>query len=117
VTYDVFISYSAKDSEKARELQTALEAQGLACFLAPKGVRPGDDFADKIRLALVSCRIVCLLATRNSLGSEWVITECGAAWVLSKPVIPVLYRCGVENLPERLRRVQWEKGDVGSNAN
>lgn len=105
--YDVFISYSARDSESALKLRSALEAeQGLRCFLAPKGVRAGQDFADEIRLALLSSRVVCLLATPSSLGSEWVTTEWGAAWVLKKPVIPVLLRRAVDDLPDRLRRVQ-----------
>lgn len=103
---DVFISYSAMDSDKAVELQLKLEDRGLTCFLAPKGISPGEYFADRIRKALKSCRAVCLLATRNSLKSEWVSTEWGAAWALGIRVIPILHRCGIEDLPERLRCVQ-----------
>jgi 3-hydroxyisobutyrate dehydrogenase-like beta-hydroxyacid dehydrogenase len=37
--HDVFVSYSAKQEEKARHVAEALEAKGLSVFFAPVGIR------------------------------------------------------------------------------
>jgi hypothetical protein len=37
--------------------------------------------------------------------SEWVTTEWGAAWALEKKIIPILLRCEVSRLPDRLKRI------------
>jgi hypothetical protein len=104
--YDVFLSYSVVDHQPAESLHAKLAASGARVFMAPKEVRPGDDFADKIREALRGSTEVWVLVSPNSVKSEWVTTEWGAAWVLGRRIVPILYRLDVPALPERLRRVQ-----------
>jgi hypothetical protein len=102
--YDVFISYSISNAAEASELEATLNKSGLTCFLAEKSVLPGEVFDERIRDALLESKVVCFLATPDSLGSEWVVTEWGAAWALAKPLIPVLLRCAPKDLPDRLRK-------------
>jgi len=39
-------------------------------------------------------------------GSEWVITEWGAAWALQKKIVPMLHRIDIPQVPVRLAGLQ-----------
>jgi hypothetical protein len=104
--FDVFISHASADSNEANQIHDAIVAAGGRAFLAGKNLRPGEDFAEEIRQALVSSRELWLLVSPNSLGSNWVLSEWGAAWALGKKIVPVLHRCSPEQLPDRIRRLQ-----------
>lgn len=103
---DVFISYSHEDEGEAREIKERLSKKNITSFLAPKDLKTGDTFEDKIKENLRKCKAVFLLLTPNSLGSEWVITEWGAAWALGRHIFPILLRCNISDLPDRLKRLQ-----------
>lgn len=105
-TYDVFLSHASPDSAEAHGIRDKIVAAGHRVFLAPKELRPGDDFAEEIRLALLGSRELWLLVSPSSSRSEWVISEWGAAWALSKRIVPILHRCAPEALPPRLGRLQ-----------
>lgn len=100
---DVFLSYAKTDQTEADTLHQAIISAGRTCFLAAKSLIPGDDFADTIRAALRASREVWLLVSPDSMRSEWVTTEWGAAWALHKEIVPILLRCSFEQLPSRLR--------------
>lgn len=102
----VFLSYASADHEEAELIREAIEQAGGTVFLDKKDLDPGEDFAERIREALHSCKELWLLVSPSSLGSEWVITEWGAAWVLQKTIVPILHRCDPDKLPARLRRLQ-----------
>jgi hypothetical protein len=104
--YDVCISYSTHNKKEAEELHKALHNEGLTCFLSEKDLEGGDEWEERIRQALWQSAEMCLLVTPESLKSEWVATEWGAAWVLAKRITPVLLRCSLEQLPDRLRKSQ-----------
>jgi hypothetical protein len=105
-SFDVFLSYSNRDTEEATRIYNKVMAAGGRIFMAPKEIRPGDDFAVTIRSALVHSDEVWLLLSPNSIKSEWVITEWGAAWALEKKIVPILYRCDNSAMPDRLRGTQ-----------
>jgi hypothetical protein len=105
-TYDVFLSFADANRDEARLIEAKLTAVGQNVFLSPKELRPGDDFADRIRDAIHDSGEVWLLVTPQSLKSEWVTTEWGAAWVLRKIIVPILFRCDPDDLPARLKRLQ-----------
>jgi len=105
-TYDVFLSYAAADSSEAQLLHDKIVAAGRKVFMAPKVLRPGDDFAEEIRMALLGSRELWLLVSPSSSSSEWVISEWGAAWALGKRIIPILHRCAPDALPARLQKLQ-----------
>lgn len=100
---DVFLSYASVDRHEANIIFEAINNAGGRVFLAEKSLNPGEDFADKIREALCASRELWLIVSPNSLRSEWVLTELGAAWALDKKIVPILHRCSPENLPQRLR--------------
>lgn len=99
------MSYSEKDSSIALPIRDELQEGGAHVFLAQKSLKPGDDFAEKIKLALRGSAEVWVILSPSSLSSEWVATEWGAAWVLDKKIVPILHRCDIPQIPERLRRL------------
>ena len=103
---EVFLSYSTNDNDAASVLCTKLDENNISYFLAKKDVKPGQDFSERIRAALISCRVVCLLATPQSMGTEWVTTEWGAAWVLKKPLVTIYLDYNVNQLPARIQQFQ-----------
>jgi hypothetical protein len=79
---------------------------GVRIFMDEHEIEGGDIWDEEIRAALQGSREMALLATQDGLKSEWVMTEWGAAWVMQRRITPLLYRCDVDDLPERLRRHQ-----------
>lgn len=105
-TYDVFLSYANADSDEAKSIHDQIKTAKHTVFMAPKILKPGDDFAEQIRLALLGSRELWLLVSPSTSKSEWVISEWGAAWALGKRIVPILHRCPPESLPARLASLQ-----------
>lgn len=103
---NVFVSYSVKDQALADTIAADIGRAGLTYFLAPKSIRAGEPWVDRIRTALQSCSCLVVLLSPNSIQSEWVTTEWGAAWALGKHIIPVLFRCDSAAIPPRLASLQ-----------
>lgn len=101
----MFLSYASGDSKEAQNIYDLITAAGGKAFLSEKSLRAGDDFAEAIRKALHASTELWLLLSPNSLRSEWVISEWGAAWALRKRIIPILFRCGPTDAPDRIRRL------------
>ena len=105
-TYDIFLSHSSIDSVKARIIYNKATALNLRVYFSPVDLEPGQRFSEELRQALVASAEVWLLASEASLASVWVHTEWGAAWVLQKKIVPILYRIGPSKLPDRLQELQ-----------
>lgn len=87
---ELFISYSQHDGDIAATLVDLLQSAGVACFLAEKSMGLGVEWEAELRNAILRAQYVLVLLTPNSRVSPWVAAETGAAWVLGKPVFPVL---------------------------
>jgi len=109
--YDVFLSYASQEAEQARAIYKLIDAAGGKAFLSEKHLKAGEDFAERIRSALNSSRELWLLLSPNSLKSEWVTSEWGAAWVLGKPIVPILLQCEAAQAPDRIRSRQCVEFD------
>ena len=104
--WDVFLSYSQKDSGVATELYNALQEKGLSCFFAEMSLGGGDVWEPKIRDGLKEATVVVLLLTPNSVSSAWVMCEAGASWALEKRLIPATMYVDAEKLPEPIKKNQ-----------
>ena len=61
----VFVSYASQDSAVAEGLCAALERDGIACWIAPRDVRPGDFYADAIVQAINACQLLVLVLSAS----------------------------------------------------
>lgn len=75
MSYDVFISYSRRDSEVAGQIYNTLQAQGLTCFIDLEGISGGTDFTDVIAEAIMGSRLFLLLASKHAYASEFTRKE------------------------------------------
>lgn len=102
----VFLSYSSANSKQADIIVEKLKCQGIACYMAGKNLNGGDRAEDKIRDDILLSYEVIILCSPQSLESDWVRKELGAAWVLKKRIVPITYQCDISSLPLDLKSYQ-----------
>jgi hypothetical protein len=104
--FDLFLSYSTKDSDQAAVIMQVAEALGVRVYRDRKEVDYGDVWAEEIRLGLINSREIALLASPSAMASEWVQTEWGAAWAMERTITPILLMMPPDKLPARLQQRQ-----------
>jgi len=72
---NVFISHSSKDAVVAEEICRLLEDKGNKCFIAPRDIRPGREYAEEIIDGLERSDAVILLMSQNANQSPHVLRE------------------------------------------
>ena len=87
-------------------MEKRAEEMGLRVFLDEKANRARSNLGASDRQGLLNSRDLAVLATPQSLESEWVKTEWGAAWVLGRTITPIILQLDPRNLPERLKQCQ-----------
>ena len=100
----VFISYSSRDRDVARNLTAALEAQTFAVWRDE--TRLETDWSREIAQALADSDIYCLLWSRAAAASRWVRLEYLTAWALESPIVVCRLR-DAPPLPQPLVNLQW----------
>lgn len=77
VKYDVFLSFSSKDSEIARRTWESLTSEGVRVFWSDETLKSnaGKSFVSEIEDALLKSNHFILLCTKNSMSSPWVREE------------------------------------------
>jgi len=107
--FDIFLSYRSTESVEAERLRDALEARGVRVWLDKDEIRPGDLFAQALENGLATSRAVGLVATSESVASNWVKNEYYRALSLSTAgelqLIPLLF--GPVQLPGFLKDRNW----------
>jgi hypothetical protein len=83
----VFISYASADAAIAQKVCSALEAAGIFCWIAPRDVVPGTQYADGIVGAIDESRILVLIISKDALASAHVGRELERAASKRHPVI------------------------------
>src|SRR5436305_1100841 len=58
--HDVFISYSSQDKLTADAVCAGLESSGIRCWIAPRDILPGQEWAAAILTALQTRRMLIL---------------------------------------------------------
>lgn len=86
--YDVFISYSSKDSGVAFDVCAMLEAAGVTCWIAPRNVYGGKSYAREIIEAITESQVVVFIFSRYSNCSSHVESEIDIAFNQEKVIIP-----------------------------
>jgi TolB-like protein/Flp pilus assembly protein TadD len=96
----VFVSYASQDTKVATRLCEALEIAGVACWIAPRDVHPGEAYAAAIVHAINDCRALLLLVSQHSVGSPHVHREVERASSKGRTVYSV--RLDTAELPAEL---------------
>ena len=76
---DVFISYTTKDKQWADMACAVLEGHRVRCWIAPRDITPGTEWGAAILDAINSCRMMVLIFSANTNGSEHVRREVDRA--------------------------------------
>jgi formylglycine-generating enzyme required for sulfatase activity len=93
----IFISYSSSDKPVADQICAALEAAGLACWIAPRDIEPGADYPAAILAGLRQSRVIVVVVSPASVASPHILSEVGHAFSEKKPIIP--FRISATDLP------------------
>ena len=89
-TYWAFISYATKaDKAAAFEIASHLEALGLTCWIAPRNVRPGKQYAGEIVRGIATSRCFILVLSSAANDSKFVRREVEQADRKDKPVYTI----------------------------
>ncbi len=86
---DVFISYSSKDKTTANAACETLEARGIRCWIAPRDVLPGEEYASALVRALRDSRIMVLIFSSSSDQSQQVLREVERAVSKGMTILPL----------------------------
>lgn len=84
----VFISHSSQQAAEAKRVCEYLESQGIPCWIAPRNIKPGGNYATQIVRAIRSCSALVLLASENTNVSGHVSNEVSLAFDSKKTIIP-----------------------------
>jgi len=87
MAHDVFISYSSVDKTAAENVCSILEQNGITCWIAPRDITPGLDFAEGIIDGIKSSKLFILVYSSNSNNSKQVIREVDRAVHTGLPVL------------------------------
>lgn len=85
---DVFISYASQDAAVANSMVENLEQHGVKCWLAPRDVKPGAQYADAIVRAINEARALVLVMSASAVDSAHVAREVERAASKRKQIIP-----------------------------
>ena len=71
-----FISYSSKDYWFVSQIRDAIEKAGIRCWMAPRDIPHGTNYAHIIEVAIQNAqRFIILLLSNSSIWSVWVEKE------------------------------------------
>jgi TolB-like protein len=85
--HDVFVSYASQDAAVANSIVEKLEQHGLKCWIAPRDVKPGSQYADAIVRAINEAKAVVLVMSGSAVGSAHVGKEIERGSSKRKPII------------------------------
>lgn len=96
---EVFISHSHRDQKIAAALVNflnagvGLETREIRCTsYSPAGLLAGNSISSELRRDIKRCKYFLPLITSNTPTSEFVAFEIGAAWILEKDTLPLIYK-------------------------
>jgi hypothetical protein len=89
VAHDVFICHATEDKGVADAVCASLEARGIRCWVAPRDIAPGRDYAAAIIDALATARAVVLVFSTYANSSPHVKRELERGVSRGLPIIPI----------------------------
>jgi hypothetical protein len=84
----VFISHASEDHAIAEAVCEAIEGRGMPCWIAPRDITPGKDYAEALYDAIGECTSLVLVFSQYSNRSPQVRREVERAARDGDPIIP-----------------------------
>jgi hypothetical protein len=88
MNFDAFISYAHHDKAAADAACAKLEAEGIRCWIAPRDVPPGAQWAAAIVDAIDHCRAMVVIFSSSANSSKQIHREVQRAFEREVPVVP-----------------------------
>ena len=85
----VFICHTSRDAARANEVVAALEAHGVPCWIAPRNIRPGQNYTEAILEALADTPMVVLVFSESTNASSHVERELDISVGSHTRILPV----------------------------
>ena len=86
--HDVFVSYPHQNKAVADAACAKLEAARIRCWIAPRDVPPGTEWAAAIVEAIDGCKVMVLIFSSHANQSRQIHREVQQAFDGEKPVVP-----------------------------
>lgn len=83
----IFLSHSSKDAAIAGQICEQLEKNGVKCFIAPRDIRPGKEYAEEIINGIDNSAAMVLLMSQSANGSPHVLREVEHAVSGGTPIL------------------------------
>jgi N-acetylneuraminic acid mutarotase len=87
LAHQVFVSYATEDAEPALRVCAMLEADGIRCWIAPRDVKAGTDYAASIMNAIRTSHVAVLVFSTHSNSSPYALREIERAFAYGRPVL------------------------------
>jgi TolB-like protein len=82
-----FVSYASRDTAVANSIVENLERHGHRCWMAPRDVKPGAQYADAIVGAINEAEAVVVVLSQSAIASSHVAREVERSASKRKPII------------------------------
>src|SRR5450755_2055612 len=111
----VFVSYASPDVAVAGALVEALERHGIACWIAPRDVKPGAQYADAIVRAIGGAKTFVVVLSESAITSSHVSKEIERASSKKRPIIALRIDAAplTPALEYFLSESQWVEAQAG----
>lgn len=87
--YDLFISYATGNADIANYIVERLEEKGHRCFIAPRDIRSGAEYAGEIIRGISNSAAMLLIFSSNADKSPYVLREVNSAVSRNTTIIPL----------------------------
>jgi len=87
-----FISHAIADDAFAHQLCTHVEERGIRCWITPRDIPPGEDFAAAILAAIKESSALVLVLSEAANQSQYVLNHVGAAAKNGKEILTIRIR-------------------------
>ncbi len=83
----IFLSHASENADIAEKICRSLEENGTKCFIAPRDIRPGREYAEEIINGIDESAAVVLLMSREANRSPHVLREVEHAVSANIPIL------------------------------
>jgi hypothetical protein len=84
---DVFVSYASQDAALANKIVENLEQRGIKCWISPRDVTPGSQYADEIVGTINDTKVLVLVLSEHAITSPHVGREIERAAAKRRRII------------------------------